>query len=125
MANLAKIWDRQSPINGVAAEEILKDAFMRNARELFIVYDEETNIVTRIESVDVIKMNNKLSGYTDQQVMDWYIEDMEKPVPEPEPVPETPSQAELDIMETQIALFEQSSMILEAVSTLQASSASN
>lgn len=124
MAYLTKFWDKQEPINGVPADEVLKDAFLKNARRVFLGYDEETGIITRMESVDVIKLSNKLVNFTDQQVIDWYKEDMNK---EPDPTPETPveqapSQSELDIMESQAAIYEQNAAILEQLSTLTAAS---
>ena len=72
------IWDKQSAINGVAAKEILKDSFFENARKVFLVSDDN-DIVLRIESVDVIKQNNNLQDKTDDEVIAWYLEDMQKP----------------------------------------------
>lgn len=66
-------WNKQTPINGVAAEELLRDPFFANARSLFLV--REGSIVTRIESVDVIRSNNKLDEMTDEQVAQWYIDE--------------------------------------------------
>ena len=74
----AEVWDKKSTINGVAAEDILKDSFFANARKIFLVRDS-SDVVLRIESVDVIKQNNALQDKTDDEVIAWYIEDMKKP----------------------------------------------
>ena len=72
------IWDKKSAINGVEAEEILKDNFLAKARKVFLISDDN-DIVLRIESVDVIKQNHYLQDKTDDEVIAWYLEDMQKP----------------------------------------------
>lgn len=75
-------WDKKTPINGVEATEILKDAFFRNARKLFLLKDSVSGLITNIESVDVIKSTLELSADTpDSDVPTKYVqylEDLEK-----------------------------------------------
>lgn len=118
MALKAVIWDRKSPINGVPAEKILADQFYANMYKIMIVQDDETLRCTEIQDIAQIKMSYKLSGYTDEQVVAYYQENVID-APAPEPVPEVvmPTQTELDLMDGQALLFEQTSQILEAVTT--------
>ena len=111
MAKTCKWWDKKSPINGVAASEILKDKMLANARKLFI--GVSAGVVQRIESVDIIKGNNDLDDMTDDEVMAWYLEQWKNPKPAEEPAP---TSTELSIMESQAMLFEQNAQILEQLS---------
>lgn len=116
MALKAVIWDHKSPINGVPAEKILSDQFYANMYKIMIVQDDETLRCTEIQDIAQIKMSYKLSGYTDEQVVAYYQENViDAPAPEPVPEVETPTQTELDLMDGQALLFEQTSQILEAV----------
>lgn len=80
---ITEYWDKQSSINDVEAEKILEDNFFKNARRIFLVRDEITNMVTNIESVDTIKSILKLDKDTsDDNVVTayiQYIEEMNKP----------------------------------------------
>lgn len=111
MAKICEWWDKKSPINGVAASEILKDKMLANARKLFI--GVSAGVVQRIESVDIIKGNNDLDDMTDDEVMAWYLEQWKNPKPAEEPAP---TSTELSIMESQAMLFEQNAQILEQLS---------
>ena len=79
---ITEYWDKQS-INDVEAEKILEDNFFKNARRIFLVRDEITNMVTNIESIDMIKSILKLDKDTsDDDVITayvQYIEEMNKP----------------------------------------------
>lgn len=80
---ITEYWDKQSSINDVEAEKILEDNFFKNARRIFLVRDEITNMVTNIESIDMIKSILKLDKDTsDDDVITayvQYIEEMNKP----------------------------------------------
>lgn len=80
---ITEYWDKQTSINDVEAEKILEDNFFKNARRIFLVRDEITNMVTNIESVDTIKSILKLDKDTsDDNVVTayiQYIEEMNKP----------------------------------------------
>lgn len=111
MAKTCEWWDKKSPINGVAASEILKDKMLANARKLFI--GVSAGVVQRIESVDIIKGNNDLDDMTDDEVMAWYLEQWKNPKLAEKPAP---TSTELSIMESQAVLFEQNTQILEQLS---------
>ena len=101
--------------------EVLKDNFFKNARKLFLIYDDETGIVSQIQSLDVIKSNNsKYSGKTDEEVMQLFLEEQLNP-PTPEPTPEDTAMVEL--MEGQLSLYEQNTQILTILETASAASA--
>ena len=109
------------PINGVSAMEVLKDNFFKNARKLFLIYDDETGIVSQIQSLDVIKSNNsKYSGKTDEEVMQLFLEEQLNP-PTPEPTLE--DTAMIELMEGQLSLYEQNTQILTILETAFAASA--
>lgn len=80
---ITEYWDKQTSINDVEAEKILEDNFFKNARRIFLVRDDITNMVTNIESVDTIKSILKLDKDTsDDDVITayvQYIEEMNKP----------------------------------------------
>ena len=80
---ITEYWDKQTSINDVEAEKILEDNFFKNARRIFLVRDDITNMVTNIESVDTIKSILKLNKDTsDDDVITayvQYIEEMNKP----------------------------------------------
>lgn len=75
-----EFWDKESPVNGVPASEILKDVFFNNARSLFLIKDDITSIVSNIESVDIIRSNMEMgTEYTDEEVAEAYLNFMENP----------------------------------------------
>lgn len=76
-----EIWDKQSPINGVPAEEILKDNTLKNASAIILIKspNADNNNVLYVESVDVLKSNNRLrSGLTPEEVAQYQIEYLEE-----------------------------------------------
>ena len=76
-----EIWDKQSPINGVPAEEILKDNTLKNASAIILIKspNADNNNVLCVESVDVLKSNNRLrSGLTPEEVAQYQIEYLEE-----------------------------------------------
>lgn len=72
---IIEFWDKKSPVNGVSAEELLKDNFFKNARRLFLIKDDITGIVSNIESVDVIKSNLEMNA-SDEEVAQAYLDSM-------------------------------------------------
>lgn len=79
MSLVSKIWDKQSPINGVQPEEFLKDNFFAQARQIFLLIDDVSDRVTNVESVDVIKSMLELPKETDDEtVIARYIEFLEE-----------------------------------------------
>lgn len=73
-----QFWDKESPINGIEASEILKDAFFRSASSIFLIVDSYSHRVTNIENTDVIRSTLSLGEeYTDQEVADQYLEYLE------------------------------------------------
>lgn len=73
-----EFWNKQTPINGVEAGDILKDSFFSNARSIFLIVDEN-RVVTRIESVDVVKSNNGWNDKTDEEVATCYLDSIINP----------------------------------------------
>lgn len=123
MALKAILWDRTSPINKVPAAKILEQEFYANMDTIMLVQDDDTKRTTEIQDISNIRMTHKLptKDYTDLQVCEWYQTNViDAPTPEPAPVEETPTQTELDLMDGQALLFEQTSQILAAVSTPKA-----
>lgn len=120
MALKAILWDRTSPINKVPAAKILEQEFYANMDTIMLVQDDDTKRTTEIQDISNLRMTYKLptKDYTDQQVCDWYQTNVvDAPAPEPEPEQQLPTQTELDLMDGQALLFEQTSQILAAVST--------
>lgn len=105
-------------INGVKAEKVLQDNFFKNARKLFLIYDDETNQVSQIQSLDIIKSGNKkYSGKSDDEVLALYLEDQINP---PAPQPSEQDQANLDMMEAQLTIYEQNAQILDILNNSNA-----
>ena len=76
-----EIWDKKSPINGVDAEEILKDNMLKNASDVILIKSPNTdnNNVLYVESVDTLKINNRLRGsLTADEVAQFQIERLEE-----------------------------------------------
>lgn len=76
-----EIWDKKSPINGVDAEEILKDNMLKNASDVILIKspNADNNNVLYVESVDTLKMNNRLRGsLTADEVAQFQIERLEE-----------------------------------------------
>lgn len=127
MAIAAKWWDKEEPINGVEASEILKDNFFKNARKLFLIYDNEIEpiLVSQIQSVDIIKSNNKWQSLSDDEVMAAYLEEQLNPPTPPEPEPDPVETGLLDLMDAQAMVYEQNYMILETLTSMQEAQAAN
>lgn len=80
---IIEFWDKESPVNGVPANKILEDAFFSNARSLFLIKDDVANVVSNIESVDIIRSNMEMgTEYTDEDVAEAYLDFVENP-PQP------------------------------------------
>lgn len=70
-----EIWDRITPINGVPADEILKDISLRNSSSIFLVRNMNNGKVEFVESVDTIKGNEVLRrDLTAEEVAGFYVE---------------------------------------------------
>lgn len=69
-----EFWNKKTPINGVEANEILKDNFFKNARSLFLIKNGDQ--VTNIENVDVVKTVIEMDG-TDEEIAQAYLDYME------------------------------------------------
>ena len=79
-----EIWDKQSPINGIEAEKVLKDASFRNSNVILVIVDDK---VTQMEIPATLRSIYSLEG-TDEEVAEAYLEivrDNYRPVPEPSP----------------------------------------
>lgn len=71
---MIKIWDKKEKINGVEAEEILKDNYDFQTSEVFLVLDDYGR-VTNIESANTIKSIYKLDkNLTALETAEKYLE---------------------------------------------------
>lgn len=76
-----EIWDKKTPINGVPAEEMLKDNTLKNASNVILIKspNADDNNIVHVESVDVLKINNRLrSNLTATEVGEYQIDLLEE-----------------------------------------------
>ena len=106
----AKIWDRQSPLNGVSARKILDNNpnWADENAVIFVVYDTQSpDRILRIEDLRIIRANgNYGSEISDEQVIESYISSANHPA-------DTGiSSYELAVMEALAVIYEQNLEIL-------------
>jgi len=113
----AIIWDKTTQINGVEADRILASDITLQQDNIFLVFDsEQTSKIERIESVEVIRSNNKYSLLmSNQDVIDAFLQLLNNPPVQEEEV----SNTELAILEGNTTLYEQQLTIINLLNTLQ------
>ena len=106
----AKIWDRQSPLNRVAARKILDNnpSWADEDAVIFVVYDTQSpDRILRIEDLRIIRANgNYGSEISDEQVIESYIRSANNPADT------AMSSYELAVMEALAVIYEQNLEIL-------------
>lgn len=110
----AKIWDRESSINGVAASVVIENlpAFVGADQTIFLVYDSAVPAqILRVEYMNVIRGNG---GYgdevSDSDVIEAYLTAANTPA---EPVEKAvATDNELAIMDALATIYEQNVEIL-------------
>lgn len=109
----SKIWDKESPINGVEAAKVLASLpGTIDAGTMFLVYNSEApDRILRIEHMSIIRANGGYSSsLSDDEVMALYLEAANTPE---EVVEEAvASDSELAIMDALSTIYEQNLEIL-------------
>ena len=71
-----KKWDKESPINGISAEQVLNSNPSFHTGDIYLVMNGDR--VERIEKVETIRNNTGFEG-TDEEVMNKYLASIEDP----------------------------------------------
>ena len=67
-----EIWNKQTPINGVEAIDIIGEEQINND-DTFVIFYNEINEVVAIESINTIKIIYSFTGLTVEDVIAEYI----------------------------------------------------
>lgn len=76
---MIKLWDKQESINGVSAQDFIKDNPLAEG-DILLVTNDTTGIVEQVLNVDVIRNNLKLDiTLTPPEVGEAYLKSLEEP----------------------------------------------